>query len=75
MKRFALPLLLACSLVPAAHAQPATSPVPVVAAGNSLLTVSAEGRSMRSPDLAIFNAGVTTRARPRPRRSPPIRRR
>ena len=33
---------------------------PVVAAGNTLLTVSAEGRTSRVPDLAIFNAGVTS---------------
>lgn len=64
MKRFALPLLLACSLIPvAAHSQPALSPGPVVTAGNTLLTVSAEGRSLRTPDLAVFNAGVTTQGK------------
>jgi uncharacterized protein len=64
MKRFALPLLLAASMVPAAaSAQMAPSPVPVVAAGNSVLTVSAEGRSLRSPDVAVFNAGVTTQGK------------
>lgn len=36
------------------------SPVPVVAAGATLLTVSAEGKSTRAPDLALFSAGVTT---------------
>jgi uncharacterized protein YggE len=64
MKRFALPVLLAASLVPGlALAQPAHSPVPVVAAGHSVLTVSAEGRSLRTPDLAVFNAGVTTQGK------------
>ena len=32
----------------------------VIAPGNTLLTVSAEGRSLRQPDLAVFTAGVTT---------------
>jgi uncharacterized protein len=36
------------------------SPGPVVAAGNTLLTLSAEGRSNRKPDLAQFTAGVTS---------------
>ncbi|MDE2412666.1 MAG: SIMPL domain-containing protein [Sphingomonadales bacterium] len=36
------------------------SPVPVIAQGSTLLTVSADGKSTRAPDLAVFNAGVTT---------------
>ncbi|MBS0476951.1 MAG: SIMPL domain-containing protein, partial [Proteobacteria bacterium] len=36
------------------------SPVPVIAQGSTLLTVSADGKSTRTPDLAVFNAGVTT---------------
>jgi uncharacterized protein YggE len=61
MKRFALPLLLAASLVPAAvSAQQVTGPAPAMAPGNTLLTVSAEGRSTRAPDLAVFNAGVAS---------------
>jgi uncharacterized protein YggE len=35
-------------------------PTMEVAPGNSLLTVSAEGRSFREPDMAVFSAGVTT---------------
>lgn len=31
-----------------------------VAPGNALLTVSAEGKSTRAPDIALFSAGVTT---------------
>jgi uncharacterized protein len=36
---------------------------PLIAAGNTLLTVSAEGHSVRTPDLAVFNAGITTQAK------------
>ncbi|MFC0588027.1 SIMPL domain-containing protein [Novosphingobium aquiterrae] len=43
----------------AAMAQTAT-PVPAIAQGNTLLTVSADGKSTRTPDLAMFSAGVTT---------------
>ncbi len=60
-------LLLAAALAAAGAASPAMaqsmSPAPVVAAGNSVLTVSADGRSTRVPDLAVFNAGVTTQAK------------
>ncbi len=59
-------LLMAASLAmsgaSAASAQ-AMSAGPVVAAGNAVLTVSADGRSVRTPDLAVFNAGVTTQAK------------
>lgn len=61
MKRFALPLLLAASLVPAAaSAQQVAGPAPAMAPGNTLLTVSAEGRATRAPDLAVFSAGVAS---------------
>lgn len=64
MKRLALSLLLAGSLLPGAVlAQPVPAPAVAVAPGNSVLTVSAEGRSLRTPDLAIFNAGVTTQGK------------
>lgn len=36
---------------------------PVVAPGNTLLTVSAEGHTSRVPDLAVFTAGVTSQGR------------
>lgn len=55
----ALPLV---AMPLAAHAQQLSSG-PVVAPGNALLTVSADGRSTRTPDLAVFNAGVTTQAK------------
>jgi uncharacterized protein YggE len=64
MKRFALAVALAAG---AALAHPALaqqmSPVPAIDAGHTLLTVSADGRSDRIPDLALFNAGVTTQGR------------
>lgn len=34
--------------------------VPAIAAGHTLLTVSAQGSSTRTPDMAGFSAGVTT---------------
>lgn len=36
---------------------------PVIAAGNTLLTLSAEGRVTRAPDLAVFTAGVTSQGK------------
>lgn len=63
MKRFALPLIAAA----AAFAQPALAqqagPVPAIEAGHTLLTVSADGKTERAPDLAVFNAGVTTQGK------------
>jgi len=59
-------LLLAAALT-AASAAPAmaqaVSSGPVVAPGNAVLTLSADGRSTRTPDLAVFSAGVTTQAK------------
>jgi uncharacterized protein YggE len=61
MKRFALPVLLAASLVPAAaSAQQVVGLAPAMTPGSTLLTVSAEGRTTRAPDLAIFSAGVAS---------------
>lgn len=63
MKRFVLALLCAAAL-PSTAALAQNQPPPVtVAPGNTLLTVNAEGRSLRSPDLAVFSAGVTSQAR------------
>ena len=61
--KFALaPLVLALALPGVAMAHDHQSG-PVVAAGNTLLAVSAEGRSTRTPDLAVFSAGVTTQGK------------
>ena len=66
MTNAATSLLMATALAAAsatsASAQP-VSPGPVVAAGNAVLTISADGRSTRTPDLAVFSAGVTTQAK------------
>lgn len=59
--RFALaPIALACTL-PAA-AQVAT-PVNAISPASTLLSLNAEGRSFRKPDLAVFNAGVTSQGK------------
>ena len=60
MKRFALPLLAASALAAIPAQAQVVTPVPTIEAGHTLLTVSAEGRSTRTPDLAVFSAGVTT---------------
>lgn len=59
--KFALaPLALALALPTLAQAQavPAT-----LSATSALLTVTAEGKTARVPDLAVFNAGVTSQGR------------
>jgi len=57
--RFAL-ALLAAAVPAAAFAQ---GVVPAIAPGNTLLTVSAEGRTLRQPELAVFSSGVTTQGK------------
>ena len=59
--KFALaPLALALSLpgVAVAHADQ-----PMIAASNTLLTLTADGRSARVPDMAVFSAGVTSQGK------------
>jgi len=52
---------LALAALPAAPAfAQMAQPAIEVAAGNTLLTVTAEGKTFREPDMAVFNAGVTT---------------
>lgn len=56
--KFALaPLALAFSLPGAAMAH---SDQPAFAATSTLLTITAEGKSVRTPDLAVFTAGVVS---------------
>ena len=56
--KFALaPLALALALPGAAMANDLQTPI---AATSTLLTVSADGKTSRVPDLAVFNAGVTS---------------
>ena len=60
------PALLLASLTLATSVMPMTalahdaSSGPVIAAGNTLLTLTAEGRSTRVPDMGLFSAGVTS---------------
>lgn len=63
MKRYTLALALAALAAPLAVQAHELSSGPVVAAGNTLLTLSAEGRSDRTPDLAVFSAGVTSQGK------------
>lgn len=60
MKHLTLAALLsAAALLPAA-AQAQQAPAPVLAANATLLSISAEGKSTRKPDIATFSAGVTS---------------
>ena len=61
MKRYLLPAMLAAALIPAAaSAQQIAGPAPVMEPGSTLLTVAAEGRVTRAPNLAVFTAGVAS---------------
>lgn len=64
--RFALAGLalapLALAAVQPAAAQVAT-PVAAITAGSTLLSLSAEARSFRKPDIAVFSAGVTSQGK------------
>lgn len=64
MKRvLAFALLAAAAAMPAA-AQPAPTPsVTALGPNSALLSLTAEGRSRRTPDLAMFTAGVVTQGR------------
>ena len=53
-------LAMASMAVPAAAAAHETSTTPIVAQGNTLLNISADGRTSLKPDMAVFSAGVTT---------------
>ena len=62
MKRLIMPVaiaMLGATLTAPAVAQ-IGQPAPVMVPGNTLLSLSAEGRSTRSPDLAVFSAGVAS---------------
>jgi uncharacterized protein YggE len=61
--RFALaPLALALALPAVAQAQVA-APVGAIAPTSTLLSISADGRSFRQPDLAVFSAGVASQGK------------
>ena len=62
LKSVLAPLTLSLAFPAGAMAHDAQSG-PVIAAGSTLLVISAEGRSSRTPDLAVFSAGVTTQGK------------
>lgn len=53
-------MALGAALIPAAAIAQQAGPISAIDAGNTLLTVSAQGSSTRTPDLASYTAGVTT---------------
>lgn len=63
MKSLAFALAALTLAVPGAAIAHDVSTGPVVAAGNTLLTLTAEGRSNKAPDLAVFTAGVTSQGK------------
>lgn len=58
-----LSLAMAAMALPVAAQAQMNDPTPRVAQGNTLLTLSADARVERKPDLANFNAGVTTQGK------------
>lgn len=63
MKKLLALALLAALPLPA-HAQPAPGPlISPLGRNSALLSLTAEGQSRRTPDLALFNAGVVTQGR------------
>jgi uncharacterized protein YggE len=63
MKLFRAALACTALAVSAPVLAQVASPAPVLQPGNAVLTITAEGRSARTPDLAIFSAGVTTQGK------------
>jgi uncharacterized protein YggE len=63
MRRTSLALALACLLPLSAQAATAATDGSLIAPGDAMLTVSAEGQAHRVPDLAVFTAGVTTQGK------------
>ncbi|MBA3526161.1 MAG: SIMPL domain-containing protein [Pseudomonadota bacterium] len=62
MKTFLILVLLATATPAVAQTSPTTAISPL-GPGSALLSLSAEGRSRRTPDLANFSAGVVTQGR------------
>jgi hypothetical protein len=55
--------LLALAAVPAASQPPSAPAISSLGPNSALLSLTAEGRSRRTPDLAMFTAGVVTQGR------------
>lgn len=63
MKFKLLALTAAAMALPSAAQAHDLSSGPVIAPGNTLLSLSADGDSTRKPDLAVFSAGVNSQAK------------
>ena len=63
MKKFLLSVLLAAGAVPALAQPVPTAAISPLGPNSALLSLTAEGVSRRTPDLAIFSAGVVTQGR------------
>lgn len=63
MKSAAFALALAAVTFPTLATAHDAASGSAIAAGNALLTINADGRSTRTPDLAVFSAGVTSQAK------------
>lgn len=65
MKSLAFPAALALSamIAPAMASAHDAQSGPVIAPSSTLLVLSADGRSTRAPDLAVFSAGVTSQGK------------
>jgi uncharacterized protein YggE len=63
MKSLAFALAAMTLALPGAALAHDVSSGPVIAVGNTLLTLTAEGRTNKAPDLAVFTAGVTSQGK------------
>jgi uncharacterized protein YggE len=63
MKSLTLALASLALTLPGAALAHDTQSGPVIGAARTLLAVSADGRSTRTPDLAVFSAGVTSQGK------------
>ncbi len=63
LRRTPLAVALACLLPLTAHAATPATDGSMIAPGDAMLTVTAEGQAHRAPDLAVFTAGVTTQGK------------
>lgn len=63
MKRLIQLILCMSAAAPSLIAAQQVTPAVTVSPGGALLTISAEGKSLRAPDIAIFNAGVASQGK------------
>ncbi len=63
MKKLSPLVFAAIALLPHPVLGQQMSPAPTIGQGNTVLTVSGEGKSLRTPDIALFTAGVTTQGK------------